>query len=400
MNTPKIRFKEFKNEWKTYRLSAVAKIYDGTHTTPDYQTTGIPFYSVEHLTSGDFSKTKFISTEVFENENKRVRLEKGDVLMTRIGDIGTAKYIDWDVEASFYVSLALIKPSDVDGVYLSQYIATPQFQRELYLRTIHVAFPKKINLGEIGECLIKKPDLLEQKKIALFLSTVDHKISILSKEYEFLTNYKNGILQKIFNQEIKFKDSYSKDFPRWEQKKLGSVAKLKSGYPFNSNTYVTDGEYKIITISNVQSGYMKHDRINSLDELPTDIQEHQRLKIGDLLVSMTGNVGRICRVEISKSVLNQRVGVFIANGININFLFYCLNNQSFTKAMELISQGGAQKNIGTKDIESYPLQIPCLEEQEKIANFLSAIDGKISNVQQQLDLTKQYKQGLLQQMFV
>ncbi|MFM6250287.1 MAG: restriction endonuclease subunit S, partial [Dolichospermum sp.] len=120
----------------------------------DYQESGIPFYSVEHVTSNNFKDTKFIAKEVFEKENKRVKLEKGDILMTRIGDIGTPKYIDWDVEASFYVSLALLKQSKkINSLFLAHYIKTNLFQNELHQRTIHVAFPKKINLGEIGYCL-------------------------------------------------------------------------------------------------------------------------------------------------------------------------------------------------------------------------------------------------------
>lgn len=90
-------------------MREVSKIYDGTHQTPKYIKQGIHFYSVEYLTANKFSNTKFIAENVFKKENKRVSLGKGDILMTRIGDIGTARLIDLDVKASFYVSLALIK---------------------------------------------------------------------------------------------------------------------------------------------------------------------------------------------------------------------------------------------------------------------------------------------------
>ena len=180
------------------RLSEVAEIYDGTHMTPDYKEEGVPFYSVEHVTKNDFSDTKFISREVFEQENKRVRIEKGDVLMTRIGDIGTAKYVDWDVEASFYVSLALIKPrASVDGCFLSHYIRTRAFQRELHNRTIHVAFPKKINLGEIGECLIAIPSLDEQMRLAEILSKAEFEVSRLIRQVSLLKEEKRALMQQL-----------------------------------------------------------------------------------------------------------------------------------------------------------------------------------------------------------
>lgn len=186
-------------KWKNDKLKAVTKIYDGTHQTPKYTEHGIPFYSVEHVTANNFSKTKFISEEVFTKENKRVKLEKGDILMTRIGDIGTSRLLDWDVKASFYVSLVLLKPcEDIDSSYLNQFIKTPIFQGELWERTIHVAFPKKINLGEIGECLLHLPCLKEQKKIARFLVSIEDKIKSLQQQVENTEIWKKSLLQQMF----------------------------------------------------------------------------------------------------------------------------------------------------------------------------------------------------------
>jgi type I restriction enzyme S subunit len=186
-------------DWEKKKLSQVAKIYDGTHQTPNYLESGIPFYSVEHVTANNFDTTKFVSEEVFDKENKRVKLEKGDILMTRIGDIGTSRLIDWDVNASFYVSLALIKKSDkIISKYLYQYISTRGFQSELWKRTIHVAFPQKINLGEIGECLVMIPYFKEQEKIADFLATIDDKISRTKAQIENTQGYKKGLLQNMF----------------------------------------------------------------------------------------------------------------------------------------------------------------------------------------------------------
>jgi type I restriction enzyme, S subunit len=151
-------------------LGRLTKIFDGTRSTPNYVEEGVPFYSVEHLTANDFSRTKYISEDIFEKENKRERLVQGDILMTRIGDIGTAKHLNWDVRASFYVSLALVKSSpSFDSEYMTQYINSKIFRSELWKRTIHVAFPKKINLGEISNCLVAIPKLQEQQKIATVL---------------------------------------------------------------------------------------------------------------------------------------------------------------------------------------------------------------------------------------
>lgn len=186
-------------DWEERKLGEVARIFDGTHQTPKYVEKGVPFYSVEHVTANQFTKTKYISEKVFEAENKRVTLEKGDILMTRIGSIGVARLIDWDVRASFYVSLALLKVSpQLESSFLTYFISATTFQRELWKRTIHVAFPQKINLGEIGECAVMFPSIKEQQKIARFLTNLDRSIDNLNQQINHTQTWKKGLLQKMF----------------------------------------------------------------------------------------------------------------------------------------------------------------------------------------------------------
>ena len=198
-NVPKLRFSGFVDNWTSTELGSITKIYDGTHSTPEYVPAGIPFYSVEHVTANQFSETKYISEEVFRKENVRVRLEKNDILMTRIGDIGTSRILDWDVQASFYVSLALIKnASTIMSSFLDQQIKSPTFQRQLWGRTLHVAFPKKINLGEIGKCEVAFTTSAEQQKIAAFLKAVDSRIDHVSQQVSAAKAFKKGLLQQMF----------------------------------------------------------------------------------------------------------------------------------------------------------------------------------------------------------
>lgn len=198
-----LRFKDSNGndypEWEEKRLNKIADIYDGTHQTPKYVEKGIPFYSVENITNNNFINTKFVSEEDYIENNKKRKIEKNDILMTRIGSIGKSKLIDWEIVADFYVSLALIKLKDkIYPSYINQFIKSSFFQKELDKRTLKVAFPQKINLTEIGECLIKLPILKEQQKIADFLSSIDSKIESAKKELEGLREFKKGLLQQMF----------------------------------------------------------------------------------------------------------------------------------------------------------------------------------------------------------
>ncbi|MGV4878409.1 restriction endonuclease subunit S [Acetobacter indonesiensis] len=196
--TGKKRLPGFTEEWVTKKLKDISKIYDGTHQTPDYVEIGIPFYSVEHLTSGKFNNTKFVSEEIYLNESKKRKIEKNDILLTRIGDIGTARIIDWNVRASFYVSLALIKSSKVMSPKFFECALNGElFRRELWHRTIHVAFPKKINLGDIGDCSIYFPPLPEQKAIAAVLTTADEEITAIESDLSRLRQEKKALMQQL-----------------------------------------------------------------------------------------------------------------------------------------------------------------------------------------------------------
>ena len=119
--------------------------------------------------------------------------------MTRIGSVGKPKFINWDVQASFYVSLALFKPkSNLTGSYLSQSISSIPIRREIWKRQIHVAFPTKINLGDIAKVNFLLPSLPEQQKIAEFLTGIDDKINAVANQIDKAAEFKKGLLQKMF----------------------------------------------------------------------------------------------------------------------------------------------------------------------------------------------------------
>lgn len=162
--------------WEQRKLGDVAAVYDGVHQTPDYQDEGVMFLSVENIAT--LTSQKFISREAFAKDYP-VYPKHGDVLMTRIGDIGTSNVVETDDKLAFYVSLALLKPFDVDSYYLDKSLQSPSAKEELYRRTLHIAFPKKINKNQIAEVMLPIPrSRQEQEQIGALFRDLDSLITL------------------------------------------------------------------------------------------------------------------------------------------------------------------------------------------------------------------------------
>ena len=175
-NVPEIRFAGFTDPWEQRKLGDVAAVYDGVHQTPDYQDEGVMFLSVENIET--LTSQKFISREAFARDYP-VYPKRGDVLMTRIGDIGTSNVVETDDKLAFYVSLALLKPLNVDSYYLDKSLQSPSAKMELYRRTLHIAFPKKINKNQIAEVMLPIPrSRQEQEQIGALFRDLDTLITL------------------------------------------------------------------------------------------------------------------------------------------------------------------------------------------------------------------------------
>ncbi|MEK5171178.1 restriction endonuclease subunit S [Staphylococcus sp. FSL K6-0223] len=251
-NTPELRFTEFKGEWRKSKLADVVNVYDGTHQTPRYTKEGIRFLSVENIRL--LKSNKFISKEDFEKEFK-IYPEYGDILMTRIGDIGTPKVVNLIEPLAYYVSLALLKPININSYFLESLILSPTVQNELWRKTLHIAFPKKINKNEIAKVMINYPKNEEQEKIGKLFSKLDYQIELEEEKLELLEQQKRGYIQKIFSQELKFKDERGNNHPSWKEMKLMEFLSVIDGdrgknYP-TKNDFMENGHTLFLSAANV-----------------------------------------------------------------------------------------------------------------------------------------------------
>jgi type I restriction enzyme S subunit len=235
---------------------------------------------------------------------------------------------------------------------------------------------------------IRFPKKEEQQKIANFLSAIDKRIQTLEKKKNLLEQYKKGVMQKIFKQELRFKDDTStslsasdgKAFPEWEEKKLGEVCSKKSSNISANKIEENFGEYIIYGASGV------------LKKVDFYKEENDYVSI----IKDGAGVGRIVYCKGKSSVLGTMEIIKPNSKLNTYFLYCLLENVNFKKYIT----GSTIPHIYFKDYKKEKCNIPPLEEQTKIANFLSTIDKNIELVTKKIEHTKTYKKGLLQQMFV
>ena len=237
------------------------------------------------------------------------------------------------------------------------------------------------------------PSLPEQTKIANFLTAVDEKITLLTQKADLLSQYKKGLMQQIFSQELRFKDDDGQEFPEWEESELGKVSTITMGQSPDSKSYNDIDEGQPLIQGNADISKRKtNPRIWTS-------QPTKECKINDIILTVRAPVG-----AVAKSYHNACIGRGVCAIRNIdkgttNFIYQLLLWFEPTKWVSL-EQGSTFTAVNSNDIKTLTIPVPCLKEQTKIANFLTAIDEKITTNQTQLNAVKQYKQGLLQQMFV
>ena len=388
MAVPKLRFKEFLGDWSKSTLGNISEIFDGTHQTPKYVDSGVKFVSVENI-NDLYSTDKYITKDAFDADFKN-KPRANDILMTRItaGEIGATAIVKNDEPLGYYVSLALIRPNNycLSGD-LNQYISTNIFKNELHKRIIHTAFPKKINLGDINDCEVSYPSKDEQTKIANFLTAVDEKISQLNEQHQLMLQYKKGVMQKIFSQEIRFKDDNGEEFGEWQNIQIkdifsvtrGQVLSVSQTLEYKDDIYqypVYSSQTKNKGLLGYYSDYLYQDAIT----WTTD----------------GANAGEV-NFRKGKFYCTNVCGVLLSNKGYANSCVSEILNSIAKRYVSYVGNPKLMNNVMSEILINIPSD---LREQTKISDFLTAIDKRIENLARQLEQAKIWKKGLLQQMFV
>ena len=337
--------------------------------------------------------------DIDNNTVEKYSVTYGDILFQRSSEtreeVGMANvYLDKKNIATFGGFVIRGKKiGEYIPIFLNKLLKTNLARNEI---TSKSGGSTRYNVGQetLKDVRLLFPILQEQEKIANFLTNIDKKISLTEKKLELFREYKKGVMQKIFSQELRFKDSNGNDYPEWEEKTLGNYINFLTGYPFNSKKFNEEKRgVPLIRIRNLLDS-------NISTYYEGEYENKYIIKREDILIGMDGDFN-VVKWKNNGALLNQRiVKVFSKNNLELcnTFLYYILEKP--IKNINLKTFSTTVKHLSVKDIEKIIVNLPILKEQEKIANFLSDIDNKIENIEKELEGLKEFKKGLLQQMFV
>lgn len=383
--SPQLRFEGFTDDWEQRKLEEVASVYDGVHQTPEYKDEGIMFLSVENIAT--LTSKKYISEEAYER-NFKVRPAKGDILMTRIGDVGTPNVVETSEKLAYYVSLALLKPRGIDSYFLNNAIQSSSFQHGLRERTLLTAVPMKINKDEIGKVDIFYPvNSDEQRKIGESFKQLDNLITLHQRKLDLLIEQKKGFLQKMFPKngekvpELRFA-GFADD---WEERKLSDIADR------------FDNLRVPITASERKSGDTPYYGANGIQDYVEGFTHD-----GEFILVAEDGANDLKNYPVQyvngKVWVNNHAHVLQGKNTITDNKFLMNSIKNFN--IEPFLVGGGRAKLNADVMMKLNILLPTFDEQEKIGSFFKQLDDTIALHQRKLDLLKEQKKGFLQKMFV
>jgi len=397
MNVPELRFPGFDGGWeKTKLIDITTLITKGT--TPSYFTdSGINFVKLECFNEDNINAKKclFVDEQTHNRLLKRSVLKENDILFAIAGaTIGKCNIVAKEIlPANTNQALAIIRLKEDENKLFIYYILKSYKMHRYIIDNVAGGAQPNMNLEQLGKFSFSLPTLPEQQKIASFLTAVDEKLQALKKKKTLLAKYKKGVMQKIFSQQLRFKDEDGKEFEEWGVKKLGEVGKFFSGgTPLTSKRHYFNGKIPFIRSGEINSNKTEQ----FISEEGFKNSSAKMVEVGDLIYALYGATSGEVGISKIKGAINQAI-LCIRTEMDNRFLnnYFLLNKDNI---INTYLQGG-QGNLSAEIIKSLEVPVPSLPEQIKIANFLSSIDEKLKQIQTQIDKTGQWKKGLLQKMF-
>lgn len=403
INAPQLRFSGFNDVWKQVSLKNLGEFIGGgtpSKSIKEFWKGQIPWVSSSDISDDNFKAkiTRFITEDaVVRSATKKI--PKGSLLIVSRVGVGKVAIADTDICTSQDFT-NFIPHDEVDVLFMALTIKNKSSILTSFNQGTSI---KGFTKDDLASLPIFIPTLTEQQKIASFLSSVDEWIENLRLQKESLEKYKKGMMQKMFSQQIRFKDENGKDFPDWEKCKLGDIADFLKGNGVSKEDITEDGQYKCVRYGELYTDYK---------ELILEVISKTNSKNASALLSMENDVlipsSGETAIDIATASCIKQAGVILGGDLNVlrfkkeqNGVFYAYYlTHSQKRNIAKYAQGNAVVHLYASHMKSLSIEVPTYEEQLKISTFLTSLDLLIQNRQLALIQAEQWKKGLVQKMFI
>ncbi len=403
---PELRFPGFEGEWNDTTLRSLSKdgFSNGVFNDPNKIGHGYSLINVKDIYVGDEIDTETLSkVAISQNEFEKNKALKGDIFFTRSSlvkeGIAHSNYLAVDAEdITFDGHLIKMTPNEelVIPRFLSYLLKSPYVRRQLIARG-KSATMTTIGQEDIASVKLNIPNKPEQEKIANLLHWTNKLLELVRKQKANLELHKKTLLQKIFSQEIRFKDENGEDFPEWEMQKISTIFEVKS-FSSKSKNQCSDGRYFIVDMGSIskEGRLIANKRTNELlDPLMQDDLVMPKDDIGG------GNIiGKVALIKQNDQyscgdhVYRLRAKIGYAK-----YLYYAINSPDISSQLRKKANGTAQLGLSIGAVTQQIVQFPCQKEQIIIADVLNYVDSTIDDVSESINYLTSWKKGLLVKLF-
>ncbi len=390
--------------WKKAKLSECCQsISDGDHQAPPKSNKGIPFVTISNIkdNSFDFTNCMHVPQSYYDNLLAKRKPQKGDILYSAVGSFGIPVLMKENVKFTFQRHIAILRPNPhiVEPAYMYYSMLSKAFFLQADAAAIGAA-QRTISLSSLQNLTINLPDLPTQRRIASILSAYDDLIENNRRQIKLLEEaaqrlYREWFVELCFpgHEGVKVVDGVPEG---WMKGTVDNIVKLLSGYPFKSSEYVSSGKYRLITIKNVKDGEFSPDNVDYIDQLPDKVPSHCILTEGDILLSLTGNIGRVCIVNGYNYLLNQRVAKL--QTLHPAYAYCMFRSKEMLNKMTALSNGVAQQNLSPIRAEKIRILIPSSNLLFQFKNIVEPIISQIILLNNQITFACEARDRLLPEL--
>ncbi|HDE0423642.1 TPA: restriction endonuclease subunit S [Staphylococcus aureus] len=390
-NVPELRFPGFEDEWEEKKLGEFCEFNNGINAKKEQYGMGRKFINVLDILNNNFITYENIigKVSVPENVEKNNKVEFGDIVFLRSSetreDVGLCNvYLDKNYALYGGFIIRGKKVSDYNPIFLKEALNIPKKRYEIGSAA---GGSTRFNVSQdiLRKINVKFPPIKEQQKIGDLFSKLDRQIELEEQKLELLKQQKKGYMQKIFSQELRFKDENGNDYPEWENKIIKDI------FIFENN------RRKPITSSLREKGLYPYYGATGIIDYVKDylFNNEERLLIGEDGAKW-GQFETSSFIANGQYWVNNHAHVVKSNDHNLFFMNYYLN----FKELRAFVTGNAPAKLTHANLCNINLKIPCLTEQDKVSALLKSIDNKMNNQMNRTELLKERKKGLLQKMFI